>query len=121
MTRDLKVSCTQDAGDTIATSINVQFRPISGLYNGHVNKLALDQGGGYITGTIPGKTTVGLCSAGASGGIEFNNKQIPIGTISETQLSQTYTLPIEWRLCSGGASLPAGKFSASAEMLVTYN
>ncbi|NIF23454.1 adhesin [Pantoea sp. Acro-835] len=118
---ELYVACSQDStGPTIDANINVQFRPLSGLYNGEINKLALNEGGGYITGSIPGVTSEGHCGSAAAG-VTFDNKPIKVGSIAKGELSIRLNHQIDWRLCSGGASLPSGKVTASTEMLVTYN
>ena len=114
------MSCSQESAlYPIKANINVQFRPISGLYSGEESKRALNEGGGYITGTIPGVTSEGSC--GTREGITFDNKQIKVGVIEETQSNVTLSHQLDWRLCSGGTSLPSGKVTASAELLVTYN
>jgi type 1 fimbria pilin len=112
------VSCTQNS-DPINANINVQFRAISGLYNSAPNQLSLKQGGGYITGTIDGVTSDGYC--GSRSGITFDNTQIKIGEIKDSENNKAFNNQIVWRLCSGGSDLPTGKVDASAELLVTYN
>lgn len=116
----LTTSCTQDAASAVNANINVQFRAISGLYGSAPTRLALTQGGGYITGEIDnGVTGSGVCT-GASG-IPFDNTQLKVGSITSAQTSQTTSNQVTWRLCSGGSSLPVGAVNASAEMLVTLN
>lgn len=115
----LSVSCSQPS-DMINANINVQFRAISGLYNSTPSRLALTQGGGYITGEIDhGVTGSGACSG--TGGIPFDNTQLKVGSISASETSKTTSNNIIWRLCSGGAALPEGAVDASTEMLVTFN
>lgn len=101
------------------TNINVQFRAISGMYQGNARRLALDQGGGYITGEISNVTGSGACDADS--GVRFDNTQMKVGTIGITELKKVITNNVTWRLCSGGQSLPSGPVSAAAEMLVTFN
>lgn len=117
-TNPLMVACTQ-ATDMIDANIAVQFRSISGLYNSSVNRLALTQGGGYVTGEIPGVTSSGVCEG--VGGISFDSTPINIGSISATQNSTVVNQQFVWRICSGGENLPTGPVSASTEMLVTFN
>ncbi|WP_235432593.1 hypothetical protein [Pragia fontium] len=113
------VNCGQ-ASDKISTNINLQFRAISGLYNGQATRLALNQGGGYITGEMDtGTTGSGACNM--TTGLPFNNTRIKIGNISATDSSKSISNQVTWRLCSGGSSLPVGAVTASAEMLVTFN
>lgn len=114
----LNVSCGQPT-DKIDANINVQFSPISGLYNTDSSKLALTQGGGYITGEIVGVTGSGSCVG--TTGLRFNNTQYKLGSITSMEQSKVLNNQITWRLCSGGASLPTGNVDASAEMLVTFN
>ncbi|MCW2478001.1 hypothetical protein [Candidatus Symbiopectobacterium sp. NZEC135] len=118
LTAPLTVTCNQDAPDTIDTNINVQF---SGkLYNNNTARLALDQGGGYITGEIGnGVTGSGTCDA--TTGVSFNYADINVGVLGASELNQTYANQITWRLCSGGATLPTGPVTASANVAVTYN
>ncbi|MBK0089727.1 adhesin [Erwinia sp. S59] len=113
------VTCTQDAGRGIDTNINVRFKALSGLHEGNKYRLKLDQGGGYITGSLGGVTYDGRC--GTNQGITFDNAEIKIGEIYRSQLNKSYSNPLVWRLCSGGSDLPSGRVTATAEMMVTYN
>jgi len=117
-TNSFNVTCTQNSG-FISANVAVQFRPLTSLYEGSSNRLALAQGGGYITGEIPGLTDSGICEGNS--GINFNNEAINIGKITASQSLQTFSNQIIWRLCSGGNTLPTGSVSASTEMLVTFN
>lgn len=118
-TYPLVVSCSQDT-DRINANINVQFGPLSGLYGGNRYRLALAEGNGYITGEIDnGVTSSGACNLNT--GIPFDNTQIKVGNILATDTSKTFSNQVTWRLCSGGANLPTGPVTASAEMLVTFN
>jgi len=118
-TESLTTSCGQPT-DQINANINVQFRPLTGLYQGEPTRLALQQGGGYITGEIDNTTASnGACTA--TSGIPFDNSPLKIGAITTAQTSITTSNQITWRLCSGGASLPVGAVNASTEMLVTFN
>ncbi|WP_024530077.1 hypothetical protein [Serratia fonticola] len=119
-TNALNANCSQDSSVGINANINVQFRALTGLYHGATNRLALSQGGGYITGEINNNVT-GSGSCTASTGVPFDNSQIKLGNITSTQASQNTTNQITWRLCSGGSSLPVGNVTAAAEMLVTFN
>jgi len=112
--------CSQDT-DLIDANINLQFRAISGLHENNPAYLALQEtpDGGYITGEIPGVTGSGLCTG--SGGIAFNNTQYKVGEIKASEYSTVSNKQLVWRLCSGGKTLPMGKVSAAAEMLVTFN
>ena len=112
------VMCYQTS-NFISANVAVQFRPLTSLYEGSSNRLALAQGGGYITGEILGVTDSGTCDGNS--GINFNNEAINIGKITASQTLQTYSNQIIWRLCSGGNTLPTGSVSASTEMLVTFN
>ncbi len=115
----LAVACSQDT-DRIDANINVQFRPASGLYNATPTRLALTQGGGYITGEIDnGVTGSGACNA--TTGIPFNNTPLKVGNIRSTEATKITNSQLTWRLCSGGSSLPLGPVDASTEMLVTFN
>lgn len=118
-TYPLTVSCSQDT-DRINANINVQFRPISGLYNGNVRQLALNQGGGYITGEI-NNTVTGSGACNQNTGIPFDNTQLKVGAITSTEASKMFSNQVTWRLCSGGESLPLGPVTAAADMLVTFN
>ncbi|MNG61984.1 hypothetical protein D3C73_190780 [compost metagenome] len=115
----LITSCGQSS-DLIDANINLQFRPLTGLYQSVPSRLALREGGGYITGEIDnGVTGSGSCSA--TSGLPFNNSQLKIGRITKAQTSLNTTHQVTWRLCSGGKDLPLGDVSAAAEMLVTFN
>ncbi|MCL1027748.1 hypothetical protein KAJ71_01620 [Serratia sp. arafor3] len=115
----LITTCGQSS-DYIDANINLQFRPITGLYNAEKTRLALHEGGGYITGEIDnGVTGSGSCTA--TSGLPFDNSQLKIGSITKAQSSLSITNQVTWRLCSGGSDLPLGNVSAAAEMLVTFN
>ncbi|AHG18527.2 hypothetical protein Z042_01910 [Chania multitudinisentens RB-25] len=119
LTYPLTVSCSQDT-DRINANINVQFRAISGLYSATPTRLALTQGGGYITGEIDnGITGSGACNG--TTGIPFDNTQLKVGSIASAETAKAFNNQITWRLCSGGTSLPTGPVDASTEMLVTFN
>jgi len=115
----LTATCGQDS-DRINANINLQFRAISGLYNNEPSRLALNQGGGYITGEIDGGVT-GSGNCRATTGLKFDNTAIKLGSITSAESSKTLANQVTWRLCSGGSSLPAGAVTASTEMLVTFN
>lgn len=117
-TNSFNVYCSQSTG-RISANIAVQFRALTSFYEGSINRLALSQGGGYITGEIPGVTDSGVCD-GASG-INFNNQAVNIGSINQYMTSQSIYNQVVWRLCSGGSTLPSGPVSASTEMLITFN
>lgn len=123
LTNSLTVACSQgvDDGDTpVNANINLQFQPISGLFEGDSYSLALDQGGGYITGEISnGITGSGDCDL--SSGISFDGTQIKMGEIRETESNKVLTHQVTWRLCSGGDDLPMGQVTAAADMIVTFN
>lgn len=115
----LTATCGQST-DRINANINVQFRALSGLYNGTASRLALNQGGGYITGEIDnGVTGSGDCKA--TTGLRFDNAPIKLGSITSGESSKTLTSQLTWRLCSGGSNVPNGAVTASTEMLVTFN
>src|SRR5471032_2222498 len=57
-TNSFNVTCVQTSG-YISANVAVQFRPLTSLYGGAKNRLALAQGGGYITGEITGITDSG--------------------------------------------------------------
>lgn len=115
----LVATCGQPT-DQINANINLQFRAISGLYNSAPSRLALKQGGGYITGEIDnGVTGSGDCKA--TTGLRFDNSLIKLGSITNAESSKTLTNQLTWRLCSGGSSVPIGAVTASTEMLVTFN
>lgn len=115
----LVVTCGQP-NNQINANINLQFRAISGLYDSTASRLALNQGGGYITGEIDnGVTGSGDCKA--TTGLRFDNSTIKLGSITSAESSKTLTNQLTWRLCSGGSDLPTGAVTASTEMLVTFN
>ncbi|HFN1103750.1 TPA: hypothetical protein ACHBXQ_005220 [Klebsiella variicola subsp. variicola] len=115
----LTATCGQST-DRINANINVQFRALSGLYNGTASRLALNQGGGYITGEIDkGVTGSGECNAAT--GLRFDNTPVKLGRITSGESSKILTNQLTWRLCSGGSSVPSGAVTGSAEMLVTFN
>ncbi|WP_245209536.1 adhesin [Serratia fonticola] len=115
----LIVTCGQPT-DQINANINLQFRSISGLYNSAASRLALNQGGGYITGEIDnGVNGSGDCKA--TTGLPFDGTFIKLGSITSAESSKTLTNWLTWRLCSGGSSVPTGAVTASTEMLVTFN
>lgn len=115
----LVASCGQSS-DYINANINVQFQALSGLYNNNPLRLALNQGGGYITGGIDhGVTGTGWCKS--TTGLSFDGQPIKLGTITDQEPQKVLSRELTWRLCSGGASLPTGKVSAATEMLVTFN
>ncbi len=115
----LVASCGQDS-DRINANINLQFRAISGMYNNEPSRLALNQGGGYITGEIDGGVT-GSGRCGVTTGLTFDNTAIKLGSITSAESSKTLANQLIWRLCSGGSNLPVGAVTASTEMLVTFN
>ncbi|WP_241680053.1 adhesin [Serratia oryzae] len=119
-TNTLTTQCSQDSTTGINANINVQFRALTGLYGGTPSRLALSQGGGYITGEISGGVT-GSGSCSATSGVPFDNTQLKVGNITSVQSTNNTTNQITWRLCSGGSDLPTGNVSASTEMLVTFN
>ncbi|WP_244157331.1 adhesin [Serratia oryzae] len=119
-TNTLTTQCSQDSTRGINANINVQFRALTGLYGGTPSRLALSQGGGYITGEISGGVT-GSGSCSATSGVPFDNTQLKVGNITSVQSTNNTTNQITWRLCSGGSDLPTGNVSASTEMLVTFN
>lgn len=123
LTNPLTVTCSQgidDANTRINANINVQFHPISGLFEGDSHRLALTQGGGYITGEIDNAVT-GSGACNLNSGVAFDGTQIKIGEISETESNKAFSNQVTWRLCSGGASLPVGPVTAAADMIVTFN
>lgn len=112
------VTCGQDDPNTIDTNINVQFS--GNVFEGNTSRLALNEGGGYITGEIGnGVTGSGTCDA--TTGVNFNSTDINVGVLTASTLNQTFDNQITWRLCSGGALLPTGPVTASANVAVTYN
>lgn len=117
--KHFNVQCFQDS-DRISTNLNVQFRATSGLYQGNKSRLALQEGGGYITGEIGnGVTGSGQCTADS--GVSFDNTQLKIGQIADSDTSRVIQNEITWRLCSGGKDLPFGDVHAATEVLVTFN
>lgn len=119
-THVLAVNCSQDSSRGVDVNINVQFRALTGLYGSAPTRLALSQGGGYITGEIDrGVTGSGNCT-GISG-LSFDSTPLKLGSITSAQSTQNTSNLVTWRLCSGGSTLPAGNVSAAAEMLVTFN
>jgi hypothetical protein len=115
----LTTHCGQPS-DQIDANINLQFRPLTGLYQSAPTRLALREGGGYITGEINNSVT-GSGSCSATSGLPFDNSQLKIGRITKAETSLNTTHQVTWRLCSGGKDLPLGDVSAAAEMLVTFN
>lgn len=114
------ITTCEQTNNRINANINLQFRAISSLYNSTASRLALNQGGGYITGEIDnGVTGSGDCKA--TTGLRFDNSTIKLGSITSEQSSKTLTNQLTWRLCSGGSSVPTGAVTASTEMLVTFN
>lgn len=103
----------------INANINVQFRAMTGLYEGASSRLSLSQGGGYITGEISkGLTGSGACAS--TTGLNFDGSMLKLGTVNG-EPEKTFTNQVTWRLCSGGSSLPTGAVTASTEMVVTFN
>ncbi|CRE57552.1 TPA: hypothetical protein ACX4EX_000444 [Yersinia enterocolitica] len=115
----ITTACSQ-ASDRINANINLQFRALTSLYENQPTRLALAQGGGYITGEINnGVTGSGVCTG--TSGLPFDNSVVKIGNILATEATTVINNQVTWRLCSGGTSLPIGNVTASAEMLVTFN
>lgn len=116
----LVTTCGQQT-DRINANINLQFRALTGNYNGESTRLAFAQGGAiYMTGEIDkGVTGSGACNALT--GLRFDNTPVKIGSITTADVSKTMTNQITWRMCSGSGSKPAGAVNAQAEMLVTFN
>ncbi|HDL7534548.1 TPA: hypothetical protein PXN94_001187 [Yersinia enterocolitica] len=115
----ITTACSQTS-DRINANINLQFRALTGLYENQPTRLALAQGGGYITGEINnGVTGSGVCTG--TSGLPFDNSVVKIGNILATEATKVINNQVTWRLCSGGTSLPIGNVTASAEMLVTFN
>lgn len=112
-------SCEQKS-DLINANINLQFRALSGLYKNSATRLALNEGGGFITGEISSDTT-GSGNCNTDKGIHFDSTPTNLGAISSSENSKVLSEQIIWRLCSGGDSLPSGRVTASTEMLVTFN
>lgn len=115
----LVVNCGQTS-DYVSANINLQLRALSGIYHGQKTRLALTQGGGYITGEIESAAT-GSGACNLETGLAFDSTVIKIGSISSTESSKSISDRLIWRLCSGGSSLPVGPVTASAEMMVTFN
>lgn len=116
----LSTQCNQDAGASINANINVQLRSLSGHHGSNPRYLALNEGGGYITGEINnGITGSGACNL--STGVVFDGTLMPIGAVTTAQTGTNFINEITWRLCSGGNDLPTGRVTASAELLVTFN
>ncbi|WP_024527684.1 hypothetical protein [Serratia fonticola] len=115
----LVTTCGQ-TNNHINANINLQFRATSGQYDSTASRLALNQGGGYITGEIDnGVTGSGDCKA--TTGLPFDGTRIKLGSITSAESNKTLTNQLTWRLCSGGSSVPIGAVTASTEMLVTFN
>lgn len=119
ITNPMSTTCTQD-DNFITADINVQFRGISGQYKGTPSHLALNEGGGYITGEIK-DTNAKNGACGGGGGISFDNTVIKLGEIKDSEPSKKFDNPVTWRLCSGGDDLPDGPVTASTEMMITFN
>lgn len=118
-TVQLITTCGQPS-DQINANINLQFRALSGLYGNTPSRLALKQGGGYITGEID-NTVSGSGACNSTSGVRFDSTAVKLGNITSGQSSKTFNNQLTWRLCSGGNSLPSGAVTASTEMLVTFN
>ncbi|MFB6328424.1 hypothetical protein ACE8EZ_20345 [Pantoea deleyi] len=116
---NLVASCGQTS-DLINANINLQFRALSGLYKNSATRLALNQGGGFITGEISNGTT-GSGNCDAANGIHFDSTPTKLGAISSNENEKVFSEQIIWRLCSGGDNLPSGRVTASTELLVTFN
>ncbi|CNK84370.1 Uncharacterised protein [Yersinia mollaretii] len=115
----MMTACSQDSNQ-INANINLQFKALTSLYGNQPTRLALAQGGGYITGEIDnGVTGSGVCTG--TSGLPFDNTAVKIGNIISSETTKVINNQVTWRLCSGGASLPVGNVNASAEMLVTFN
>lgn len=116
----LVTTCGQ-ATDRINANINLQFRALTGNYNGQSTRLAFSQGGAiYLTGEIDkGITGSGVCNA--TTGLRFDGTPVKIGSITSAESSKTLTNQITWRMCSDSGSKPVGPVNARAEMLVTFN
>lgn len=118
-TVQLVTTCGQPS-DQINANINLQFRALSGLYGNTPSRLALKQGGGYITGEIDNAVS-GSGTCNSTTGVRFDSTAVKLGNITSGQSSKTFNNQLTWRLCSGGNSLPSGAVTASTEMLVTFN
>ncbi|WP_257014200.1 hypothetical protein [Serratia fonticola] len=115
----LITTCGQPT-EFIDANIHLQFKSLTGLYQSDPTRLALREGGGYITGEIDnGVTGSGNCAT--TSGLAFDNSRLKIGHITVEQESLTINNQVTWRLCSGGKDLYIGDVSAAAEMLVTFN
>ncbi|CAI2044284.1 Uncharacterised protein [Serratia fonticola] len=116
----LVTTCGQPT-DRINANINLQFRALTGNYNGESTRLAFAQGGDiYLTGEIDkGVTGSGACNA--TTGLRFDNTPVKIGSITSAEASKTLTNQVTWRMCSGSGAKPSGPVNAQAEMLITFN
>ncbi|MFI8415337.1 hypothetical protein ACQKDS_02520 [Serratia sp. NPDC078593] len=117
--KTMVTNCTQNS-NMINANVNVQFRALSGLFDGDKNKLSLNQGGGYITGEIDNAVT-GSGACNTNNGISFDSTPFKVGHITSGESSSSHSNQITWRLCSGGETLPMGTVRASTEMMVTFN
>lgn len=114
------VSCKQGSVPTTA-NINASFRANTSIFNTDNTQLALTQGGGYITGEISnGVTGTGACSSHPSS-INFSQAPIKLMTLPASAPSIDFNSTITWRLCSGGAQLPVGNISSSAELSIVFS
>lgn len=114
------VSCKQGSVPTTA-NINASFRANTSIFNTDNTQLALTQGGGYITGEISnGVTGTGACSSHPSS-INFSQTPIKLMTLPASAPSIDFNSTITWRLCSGGAQLPVGNISSSAELSIVFS
>ncbi|VTR45457.1 Uncharacterised protein [Serratia fonticola] len=116
----LVATCGQPT-DQINANINLQFRAISGLYNSAPSRLALNQGGGYITGEIDnGVTGSGDCKA--TTGLRFDNALIKLGSITSAESSKNLDQSAPPGDCAREAvTCQSVRVTASTEMLVTFN
>ncbi len=120
----INASCSQN-GQGSNYNMNLEFRAVSGIYNGDYSRLKLKEGGGYITGEIKnavGANFNGQCNL--SNGIKFNQSKIKIATITPAEKTKSVDTPVTWRLCSAGNKsdpLPYGKVNATAEVAITFN
>ena len=120
----INAGCSQN-GQGSNYNMNLEFRAVSGIYNGDYSRLKLKEGGGYITGEI--KNSVGANFNGQcnlSNGIKFNQSKIKIATITPAEKTKSVDTPVTWRLCSAGNKsepLPYGKVNATAEVAITFN
>ncbi|MGF6193275.1 hypothetical protein [Serratia sp. 2723] len=115
----LITTCGQPS-EFIDANIYLQFKSLTGLYQSAPTRLALRQGGGYITGEIDNGVT-GSGSCATTSGLPFDDSLLKVGQITQTQDSLSINNQVTWRLCSGGKDLPIGDVSAAAEMMVTFN